>query len=131
MSGLVYVFSCLVFAFLCWVAIPKIYEAYQRPRPYLINYEPRGDRVIVSRLPPPEPVPGEVILPASQQKPLNEAIVISVGPGLRNRVTGKLDSIDLAPGDRICFVDYAGFDVEVDGKKYLSLRDEEIHGRRL
>ncbi len=96
-----------------------------------INYEPRGDRVLVSRLPPPEPKEGMVFIPASQQKPLNEATVVVVGPGLRNRTTGKIDPVDLDPGDIVCFVDYAGFEVEVDGVKYLSLRDEEIHGRRL
>ncbi len=45
-----------------------------------LNYEPRGDRVIVKRLPLPQPKPGDVFLPASQQKPLNEGTVIAVGP---------------------------------------------------
>lgn len=86
--------------------------------------------MIVQELPPPTPKEGEVFLPASQQKPLNEGIVIAVGPGARNRVTGQLDPIDLNPGDHVCFVDYAGFDIEVDGVKYKSMRDEEVHGRR-
>lgn len=96
-----------------------------------INYEPRGDRVIVRRLPQPEGMVGGVYVPASQQKPLNEGVVVAVGPGLRNRVTGQRDTIDLKPGDNICFVDFAGFAVEVDGVEYLSLRDEEVHGRRI
>lgn len=95
-----------------------------------INYEPRGDRVILKRLPPPEQKEGDVYLPASQQKPLNEGVVVAVGPGLRNRVTGMIDPVDLQPEDLVCFVDYAGFEIEVDGEKYLSLRDEEVHGRR-
>ena len=41
-----------------------------------------------------------------------------------------IDPIDLEPDDRVCFVDYAGFPIEVDGEEYLSLREEEIHGRR-
>jgi len=99
------------------------------PKP-LINYVPRGDRVVVKRLPRPEPAPGELISPKSQQKELNEGIVIAVGPGLRNRVTGEIDAIELEPGDHVLFVDFAGFDIEVDGVDYLSMRDEEIHGRR-
>lgn len=94
-----------------------------------LNYEPRGDRVIVQRLEPPAPKEGEIILPKSQQKQLNEGIVIAVGPGVRNRVTGRIDPVHLEPGDHIHFVDYAGFDIEVDGVKYVSMRDEEIHGR--
>jgi chaperonin GroES len=95
-----------------------------------IKYEPRGDRVIVKRLPPPTPKEGEVFMPASQQKPLNEGIVVAVGPGARNRLTGLIDPIGLEPGDHVCFVDFAGFDIEVDGEAYLSMRDEEVHGRR-
>lgn len=96
-----------------------------------INYEPRGDRVIVRRLPPPESKEGEVYIPASQQKPLDEGIVIAVGPGSRNRLTGQIDPINLEPGDHVCFGDFAGNDVEVDGETYLSMRDEEIHGKRI
>ena len=95
-----------------------------------INYEPRGDRVIVKSLPPVAPAPGEVVLPESQKKPLLEGIVVAVGPGLRNRVTGMRDPVDLKPGDHVCYVDFAGFDIEVDGEMYKSMRDEEIHGRR-
>ncbi len=95
-----------------------------------INYEPRGDRVIVTQLPPPPPKPGQVLIPGSQQKPLNEGIVVAVGPGLRNRLTGQVDAVDLEPGDHVCFCDFAGNEIEVDGETYLSMRDEEIHGRR-
>lgn len=95
-----------------------------------INYKPRGDRVIVQRLPPPAPKEGELVVPNSQQKPLNEGIVVAVGPGMRNRVTGMVDPVDLGPGAHVCFVDYAGFEIEVDGEKYLSMRDEEVHGER-
>ena len=52
-----------------------------------IDYEPRGDRVVVRRLPRPAPKPGEVVIPHSQQKLLDEGIVVAVGPGLRNRLT--------------------------------------------
>lgn len=95
-----------------------------------IDYEPRQDRVVVSPLPPPPPKPGEVIIPGSQAKPLNEGIVVAVGPGSRNRLTGKIDPIDLEPGDHICYADFAGSSVTVDGVEYLSMRNEEIHGMR-
>lgn len=97
-----------------------------------LNYIPRGDRVLVLRKPLPVPVEGEVIIPKSHQKELNEGTVVAVGPGLRNRVTGKVDPIDdVEVGGTVLFVDFAGTEVEIDGVKYLSMRDEEIHGRRL
>ncbi len=90
--------------------------------------------MIVRRLPLPEPVEGEVYVPASQQKPLNEGIVIAVGPSLYHPTMQAGQDVvvsDLNPGDTVCFVDYAGFEIEVDGETYLSLRDEEIHGKRI
>jgi chaperonin GroES len=95
-----------------------------------LNYQPRGDRVIVKRLERPALEEGNVFLPKSQQKPLDEGIVVAVGPGARNRVTGYIDEIDMKEGDHICFLEYAGQEVTIDGEIYLSLRDEEVHGRR-
>lgn len=95
-----------------------------------MNYEPRGDRVIVKRLERGAQKPDTVFIPQSQQKPLDEGIVITVGPGVRNRVTGYIDSIDLEVGEHVCFLEFAGQEIEVDGEQYISLRDEEIHGRR-
>lgn len=87
-----------------------------------LKYTPRGDRVIVRRLPPPAAKQGEVLIPGSQRKELNEGIVIAVGP--------HRDLADLKPGQHICFLDFAGTPVEVDGQEYLSLRETEIHGVR-
>lgn len=95
-----------------------------------INYEPKGDRVLVTRLTRPEPTPGQVVTPKSQEKEFNEGIVVAVGPGNRNRVTGYIDEVDAKVGEHVCFLEYAGVEVEVDGVYYLSLREEEIHGQR-
>ena len=99
-----------------------------------LKYRPRGDRVLVRRLERPErPQTEEAYaeLPDSQQRPVFEGIVVAVGPGARNRVTGLIDPIDLKPGDHVCFVEHAGYEVEVDGETLLQMRDEEIHGQRL
>lgn len=69
-------------------------------------------------------------MPNSQTKALDEGIVVAVGPGQRNRLTWQIDPVDLEPGDHVCFGDFAGSDVTVDGVVYLSMRDEEIHGVR-
>lgn len=96
-----------------------------------INYEPRGDRVIVKQLTAAPQQEGQVFLPDSQRKPLNEGIVIAVGPGVRNRFTGMIDPVDLKEGDHVCFLEFAGFEIIVDGEAYISMRNEEVHGRRL
>lgn len=85
-----------------------------------IDYTPRGDRVIVKRLPLPEAKEGEMLLPSSQQRPLNEGTVVAFGPKVS----------DLSLEQHVCFLDFAGTTVEVDGIEYLSMRQEEIHGVR-
>lgn len=85
-----------------------------------INYTPRGDRAIVKRAARPEAIPGQMVVPNSQQKPLDEGIVVAVGPEIP----------DITVGQHICFVEFAGTEVEIDGQVYLSMRDSEIHGVR-
>lgn len=99
-------------------------------RPNKLNYEPRGDRVVMRRLAAPPPQPGQVIIPTSQSKPLDEGVVLAVGPGMRHHVTGERIPPDFEVGDVVLFLEYAGFEILVDGEKLLSARDEEIHGRR-
>ena len=103
-------------------------KAFGVPR---IGYTPRGDRVIVRRAERKPQEVGGIALPDSQQRPLNSGIVIAVGPGARNSVTGEIDAIgDLEPGDTVEFLDYAGAEIEVDGETYLCMREVEIHGKR-
>ncbi len=95
-----------------------------------VHYQPRGDRVVVKRLPREEPTaeatPGQLQVPETQRPPVNEGIVIAVGPGARNRVTGQIDPIDLQPGDQVAWVEFAGSEDPETG--HLMLRDEEIWG---
>ena len=85
-----------------------------------INYVPRGDRVIVKQLELPEREMDGVYLPDSQRKRPDEGIVIAVGVEVK----------DLKPGDHICYLEFAGQTIEVDGVGYLSMRAQEIHGVR-
>jgi chaperonin GroES len=91
-----------------------------------VHYAPRGDRVVVKRLPRTESEAGQLSIPDSQKPPINEGIVIAVGPGARNRVTGQIDPIDLQPGDQVAWVDYAGSEDPETG--HLMLMESEIWG---
>lgn len=84
------------------------------------GYTPRGDRVIVKRLPLPEQQAGEMAVPDSQRRPPDEGIVHAVGP----------DVPDIAVGDHVCFLEHAGSELEIDGANYLSMREVEVHGKR-
>lgn len=95
------------------------------------SFQPRGDRVLVRRMARPEPQAGDVAIPGSQERPLNEGVVVYVGPGKRNSMTGRIDPIvGLEPGAHVCFLDHSGYDVVVDGESLLCMRDEEIFAER-
>ena len=87
-----------------------------------LDYSPRGDRVIVKQLPPPPPIDGDVVLPDSQRKALNEGTVVAVGP------SRECDDIEV--GQHVCFLDFAGSAIKIDGEDYLAMREVEIHGIR-
>jgi chaperonin GroES len=88
--------------------------------PNSLNYTPRGDRIIVKRAELPETPATGIVVPASQTKALDEGTVVAVGE--------QID--DLEVGDYVCFLEYAGTKVTIDGEEYLSMRDEEVHGVR-
>jgi len=135
MSDMTTVVAIAVVVVACFTVLYALAERAARRRPKRdltssLNYQPRGDRIIVRRHERSAPE-GGIMLPDSQQRPLNAGTVIAVGPGARNSVTGRIDRIeDLAPGDTVEFLDYAGSTVEIDGEEYLCMRDCEIHGKR-
>jgi chaperonin GroES len=88
--------------------------------PNSLNYTPRGDRIIVKRAELPETPATGIVVPASQTKALDEGTVVAVGESIE----------DLEVGDYVCFLEYAGTKVTIDGEEYLSMRDEEVHGVR-
>lgn len=114
--GLAIVASIAALFIIAFVIYPRRHPRGQST----FNYTPRGDRVIVKRLPRPEPEEGEMFTPDSQQKPLDEGEVIAVGA-----------VPDIHVGDHVCFLEYAGTTIEIDGQQYLSMRECEVHGVRI
>jgi chaperonin GroES len=89
------------------------------------SLKPLGDRVIVERTAPQEKTSGGIVIPdAAKDKP-REGTVIAAGPG-RLLDNGQLLPLEVHQGDRILFGSYAGNEIEVDGKEYLVMKEEEI-----
>jgi len=87
--------------------------------------KPLDDRVVVERLPAPEKTAGGVVLPGTAQDKPREGTVIAAGPG-RILNNGDLRPLEVHQGDRVLFGSYAGNEIQVDGKEYLILTEEEI-----
>jgi chaperonin GroES len=92
-----------------------------------VNFRLLADRVLVSRDITPEQTTGGVILVSDAQKLPTTGIVRAAGPGSRALDGTRIDNA-VRKGDHVYFSEYAGQDIEVDGKEYILLREQDILG---
>lgn len=85
--------------------------------------KPLSDYVLLEKTPSEKKV-GSIIL-TSEKKVGNVASVVAIGPGKKDE-DGKLVPMSVKPGDRVVYREYAGTDIEDEGKKYILLKDEDI-----
>ena len=88
---------------------------------------PLSDRVIVKQAEAETKTKSGILLPdAAKEKPTKGKIV-SVGPGKYDD-NGKRMTLSVKAGDDIYYGKYSGTDVEVDGQKFVILRESDILG---
>jgi chaperonin GroES len=82
---------------------------------------------MVRRVEQDERTRGGIIIPdTAKEKPM-EGEVVAVGPGARDE-TGKLQPLDVKPGDRILFGKWSGTEVKLDGEELLIMKESDIMG---
>ncbi|MCM1521797.1 MAG: co-chaperone GroES [Muribaculaceae bacterium] len=87
-----------------------------------MNIKPLADRVLISPTPAEEVTAAGIIIPDSaKEKPL-KGEVIAVGPGTKD------EEMTVKAGDEVLFGKYAGTEVELQGTKYLIMRQSDILG---
>ena len=92
-----------------------------------MKLKPLADRVIVKQTEAEEKTASGIFLPdAAKEKPTRGKI-ISAGPG-RLDDNGKRMELSVKAGDTIVYGKYSGTDVEVDGQKFVILREQDILG---
>ena len=85
--------------------------------------KPLNDYVVLEKVKAEKKV-GSIIL-TTEKKTGNLANVVAIGPGKKDE-DGKLVPMSVKPGDRVVYREYAGTDIEDEGKKYILLKDEDI-----
>lgn len=92
-----------------------------------INIRPLHDRIIVKRLEGEEKTKGGIIIPDTAKEKPQRGKVIAAGKG---RVTddGKVQNLEVKPGDEILFGKYAGTEFKMSGDEYLMMREEDVFG---
>lgn len=90
---------------------------------------PIGDKVVVEVFEEEEKTAGGIYLPDTAKKKPQEGRVVAVGPG-RVLQDGTRAPMSVKVGDRVIFSKYGGNEVEVDGKEYVILDEDQIYAIR-
>ena len=83
--------------------------------------------MLVQRIEPPTKSIGGVLLPEAAQSKLNEGLVISVGPGKRDK-DGNLLPMGIKADDKVLLPQYGGNEITIDKEDYVLFRDDDILG---
>ena len=85
-----------------------------------MNIQPLADRVLVQPAPAEEKTIGGIIIPdTAKEKPL-QGTVLAAGNGTKD------EEMVLKAGDRVLYGKYSGTEVELDGDKYLIMRQSDV-----
>ena len=84
-----------------------------------MNIQPLADRVLVLPAPAEEKVGGIIIPDTAKEKPL-QGKVVAVGKGTKD------EEMVLAVDDTVPYGKYAGTEVQLEGEKYLIMRQSDI-----
>ena len=85
-----------------------------------MTIKPLADRVLIKAAAAEEKTVGGIIIPdTAKEKPL-QGEVLAVGGGTKD------EEMVLKAGDRVLYGKYSGTEVELDGEKYLIMRQSDV-----
>ncbi|MCX4330562.1 MAG: co-chaperone GroES [Muribaculaceae bacterium] len=85
-----------------------------------MNIKPLADRVVIKATPAEEVTMSGIIIPDSaKEKPL-KGEVLAVGNGTKD------EEMVLNVGDKVLYGKYAGTEIELEGEKYLIMRQSDV-----
>ncbi len=92
-----------------------------------IGVKPLDDRILVKQSEAEERTSGGIVLPDTAKERPQRGKVIAVGPGKKLK-DGEPIPLDVKVGDEVFYSKYAGTDIEIDGEKYVILRESDVLG---
>lgn len=84
-----------------------------------MNVKPLADRVLIAPAPAEEKVGGIIIPDTAKEKPLRGKVV-ATGDGTKD------EQMVLHEGDTVLYGKYAGTEIELEGEKYLIMRQSDV-----
>jgi chaperonin GroES len=92
-----------------------------------MKLRPLQDRVIVKQSEAETKTASGIVLPDSAKEKPTKGKVIAVGPGKLDE-NGKPMELGVRIGDTVYYGKYSGTDIEVQGEKFVILRETDILG---
>ena len=85
---------------------------------------PLDDKVVLQKLQAEETTKSGIVLPGQDKEKPAQGEVIAAGPG--GVVDGKEVKMQVKKGDKVVYSRYSGTEVELDGEKYLIVKQADI-----
>ena len=98
-----------------------------KEKPKQLNVNPVGDQIIVERDEVRDISPGGIHLPSNNQAKSTYGNVVAVGPGSWSIDGERMIPLSVRVGARVCFGEYAGSSVTIDGAEYVVMRESDIY----
>ena len=92
-----------------------------------MKLRPLADRVIVKPSEAEEKTPSGIVLPDTAKEKPTKGKVVAVGPGKLDE-KGRRMELSVREGDTVFYGKYSGTDVEIDGEKFVILRESDLLG---
>ena len=91
-----------------------------------IKIRPLDDRVVVQPFEAEERTRGGIVLPDTAREKPQQGKVIATGPGKLLEKSGERGKMSLKVGDVVFYGKYTGTEVELEGDKYVILRESDV-----
>jgi len=92
-----------------------------------MKFRPLHDRVVVRRIEEDERTKGGIIIPDTAKEKPQQGKIVAVGPGAPDE-KGKVQPLDVKPGDHVLFGKWSGTEVKIDGEELLIMKESDILG---
>jgi chaperonin GroES len=92
-----------------------------------MKLKPLDDRIVIKQSEAEEKTTGGIILPDTAKEKPQIGKIVATGPG-KLLDNGKRSKMSVKKKDEVLYAKYSGSDIEIDGEKYVILRESDILG---
>ena len=86
-----------------------------------MNIKLLADRILIEASAPESKTASGIIIPDSSQKRSQKGTIVAVGQGT------KLSPMTLKVGDKVLYGVFTGFEIHIDGKEYVMMKESDVY----